>query len=402
MRLSRRRREEKTRRRRPTSPSSRGEGWNLRASVTTKKATSRPRGAGDGGVLLHGPPGCGKTLLARQLATTLEVDDDCLDVVNGPELLDKFVGVAERRVRDLFAKPRDEWARYRRHNKDASDSSSSSSWAAASLPPLRVIVFDEIDALCRERGAVDDTTGVRDSVTAQLLACLDGVDAAGNVLVVATTNRPELLDRALLRPGRLEVKIHVPPPRSRRDKQSVVRVHAAKILDTLENDDAKKFLFDGNSPLFDEDQSPGFSGADFAGFVRNALAIALDAAFRFEAGNDDDDDEGGGEIPVVVKVDDLRAALAAIRAEKLAHTKTGKKKHAWPQLALYESLWREEQAAEDVDEKVLATTPPESLEAARDILEFLAYDKRRIRLPIDRQRVDDLAYHFFRYLRASS
>ena len=82
--------------------------------------------------------------------------------------------------------------------------------SGAADAPLRVVVLDEIDALARERGSVaGDETGVRDSVTAQLLSCLDGVDDAGNLVVLATTNRPDLLDPALLRPGRLEVRVEV-------------------------------------------------------------------------------------------------------------------------------------------------------------------------------------------------
>ena len=156
------------------------------------------------GALLHGPPGCGKTLLARELGRALGVEDDRISIVNGPELLDKFVGVAEARVRGLFERSQQEWARYRL-KLDGGAFSRDTRQVDSTLtppPPLNVVIFDEIDAVCRERGTLTgDTTGVRDGVTAQLLACLDGVEDAGNVVVVATTNRPELLDRALLRPG---------------------------------------------------------------------------------------------------------------------------------------------------------------------------------------------------------
>ena len=109
-------------------------------------------------------------------------------MVNGPEILDKFVGEAERRVRELFAPAEAEWE------------------AAGDASELHVIVLDEMDAIARKRGAADgDTSGVRDSVVNQLLAKMDGVKEASNVLVVGLTNRPELIDDALLRPGRLEV-----------------------------------------------------------------------------------------------------------------------------------------------------------------------------------------------------
>lgn len=117
------------------------------------------------GILLSGPPGCGKTLLARELARSLGAREP--QVVNGPEILDKFVGEAERRVRELFAPAEAEWE------------------AAGDASELHVIVLDEMDAIARKRGAADgDTSGVRDSVVNQLLAKMDGVNELSNVLVI--------------------------------------------------------------------------------------------------------------------------------------------------------------------------------------------------------------------------
>lgn len=142
------------------------------------------------GVLLSGPPGCGKTLLARELARQLGAREP--QVVNGPEILSKFVGEAEANVRRLFAPAAEEFA------------------AAGAASALHVIILDEMDAIARARGSSSgDTSGVRDSVVNQLLAQMDGVVAAPNVLVIGCTNRPELIDPALLRPGRLEVQLEV-------------------------------------------------------------------------------------------------------------------------------------------------------------------------------------------------
>ncbi|KAJ1411520.1 ATPase, partial [Ochromonadaceae sp. CCMP2298] len=138
------------------------------------------------GLLLHGPPGTGKTLIAREIARTLNSVEP--KIVNGPEIMDKFVGEAERNIRDLFEDAERDWDRY------------------GHASPLHVIIFDEIDAIAKKRGSLDgDGSGVRDSCVNQLLSKIDGIKEANNVLVVGLTNRKDLLDMALLRAGRLEV-----------------------------------------------------------------------------------------------------------------------------------------------------------------------------------------------------
>jgi transitional endoplasmic reticulum ATPase len=134
------------------------------------------------GVLVYGPPGCGKTFLLRALAGTGQLN---VLAVKGAELLDKYVGESERAVRELF-----------RRAGDAS-------------PAL--IFLDEVDALAPRRGQSSDS-GVADRVVAALLTELDGAQPLRDVVVVGATNRPELIDPALLRPGRLERLIYVPPP----------------------------------------------------------------------------------------------------------------------------------------------------------------------------------------------
>ena len=156
------------------------------------------------GILLSGPPGCGKTLLARELSRILGAREPL--IVNGPEILDKYIGEAEKKVRELFLPAEQEF-------KALGDDSA-----------LHIIVLDEMDAIARKRGTMTaDTTGVRDSVVNQLLAKMDGVKEASNILVIGLTNRPELLDPALLRPGRLEVQLRVElPDREGMSSSSVV------------------------------------------------------------------------------------------------------------------------------------------------------------------------------------
>ncbi|ORB67863.1 AAA family ATPase [Mycolicibacterium tusciae] len=134
------------------------------------------------GVLLYGPPGCGKTFVVRALASSGRLS---VHAVKGAELMDKWVGASEKAVRDLFRRARD------------------------SAPSL--IFLDELDALAPRRGQSFDS-GVTDRVVASLLTELDGIEPLRNVVVLGATNRPDLIDPALLRPGRLEKLVFVEPP----------------------------------------------------------------------------------------------------------------------------------------------------------------------------------------------
>ena len=134
------------------------------------------------GVLLYGPPGCGKTFVVRALASTGKLS---VHAVKGSELMDKWVGSSEKAVRELFGRARD------------------------SAPSL--VFLDEIDALTPRRGQSFDS-GVTDRVVAALLTELDGIEPLRDVVVVGATNRPDLIDPGLLRPGRLEKLVFVEPP----------------------------------------------------------------------------------------------------------------------------------------------------------------------------------------------
>ncbi|GMY19271.1 vesicle-fusing ATPase-like [Fagus crenata] len=134
-------------------------------------------------------------------------------IVNGPEVLSKFVGETEKNVRDLFADAEND----QRNRGDDSD--------------LHVIIFDEIDAICKSRGSTRDGTGVHDSIVNQLLTKIDGVESLNNVLLIGMTNRKDLLDEALLRPGRLEVQIEISIP-DENGRLQILQIHTNKMKES--------------------------------------------------------------------------------------------------------------------------------------------------------------------------
>lgn len=193
------------------------------------------------GVLLYGPPGCGKTLLAK--AISHESGANFISV-KGPELLDKYVGESERAVRQVFERAR-------------------------SSSPC-VVFFDELDSLCPRRGSGSDGgggSGVSERVVNQLLTEMDGLDDRNSVFVIAATNRPELIDPAMLRPGRLDKLLYVPLP-SPQDRVSIVKALARKVALAPDVDLAA---------VATDSRANGYSGADCAALLREAgLAVLRD------------------------------------------------------------------------------------------------------------------------------
>ncbi|GAB3797052.1 ATP-binding protein [Micromonospora zhanjiangensis] len=185
------------------------------------------------GVLLYGPPGCGKTFLVTALAGSGRAN---VLSVKGAELLTKWVGESERAVRELFRRARE---------------------AAPTL-----VFLDEVDALAPVRGQATDG-GTTDRVVAALLTELDGVEPLRNVVVVGATNRPDLVDPALLRPGRLERLVYVPPPDA--DARREILTAAARAVPMASDVDLAGLA----------GELDGFSAADCAALVRESALAAM-------------------------------------------------------------------------------------------------------------------------------
>lgn len=289
------------------------------------------------GLLLYGPPGCGKTALAREISRALRARAP--KIVAAPELLDRWVGGSERLVRELFADAEAELAAC------CGDPAKSA---------LHVVVIDEIDAVFRKRSHSEEGgEATRSSTVNQILSKLDGVNAIPNVLLIGMTNRRELLDEALLRPGRLEVQIEIPLP-DKEGRREILRIHFGALRDqgrlspnlcraidggggggalrasSIALDDASESGAEttatvgrkrrawkraiagaltsypnsaNNYDLAANSVTGGFSGADLAGLVRCAGSIALSRARR----------DGAGIDGLLITLDDVKQALKEVK-----------------------------------------------------------------------------------------
>ncbi len=190
------------------------------------------------GILLYGPPGTGKTLLAKAVANESNAN---FISVKGPELLSKWVGESEKHVREMFRKARQ-------------------------VAPA-VIFFDEIDSLAPRRGGIGDSH-VTERVVSQLLTELDGLEELKDVVVIAATNRPDMVDPALLRAGRIERHIYIPPP-DKKAREEIFKIHLrGKPLDKdVDIEELAK-------------KTEGYSGADIEAICREAGMLAIREAIK--------------------------------------------------------------------------------------------------------------------------
>ncbi len=186
------------------------------------------------GILLYGPPGCGKTLLAKAIANESEAN---FISIKGPELLSKWVGESEKAVRKVFRKARQ-------------------------VAPA-IIFIDEIDSLFPRRGMGYADSGVTERVVSQMLTEMDGIQSLKDVVVIGATNRPDLIDPALLRPGRLERLVYVPPP-DKYGRLKILRVLTKK-MPLAKDVDLESIA----------ERTENYSGADLAAIVREAGLSAI-------------------------------------------------------------------------------------------------------------------------------
>jgi transitional endoplasmic reticulum ATPase len=186
------------------------------------------------GLLLYGPPGTGKTLLAKAAANESEAN---FISVKGPELLNKFVGESEKAIREVFRKARQ-------------------------ASPC-IIFFDEIDSVAPVRGSSSGDSNVTERVISQFLTEMDGLEELRNVIIIAATNRPDIVDPALLRPGRFDRLLLVPPPDLEARKQ-IFRIHTKKtpLAEDVKLDELAK-------------KTEGYTGADIASICNTAVMLSI-------------------------------------------------------------------------------------------------------------------------------
>ncbi len=195
------------------------------------------------GILLYGPPGCGKTLVAKKMGQILNCAEP--KIVNGPSLLSKYIGESEENVRKLF----------------------SDAIADKSGKKLHLIICDEFDALVKKRGSSGDNTGTGDKIVNQFLTMIDGPESLNNILLICMTNRKDLIDEAILRPGRLEVQIEIGLP-DESGRKEILSIHTKQMKSTGHMDDTINLNEIASN-------TKNFTGAEIESVVKTSVSYAL-------------------------------------------------------------------------------------------------------------------------------
>ena len=229
------------------------------------------------GILLHGPSGTGKTLLAKAVATQSEAN---FVSVRGPELLSKWVGESERGIREIFRRARQ-------------------------ASPC-VVFFDEIDSIAPIRGAGGETA-VTERVVSQLLTELDGMENMHGVVVLAATNRPDMIDPALLRPGRFDKIIQIPLP-NKESRKMILKINAEKIPINDNPNDPQRVDIDKIAEMTD-----GLSGADTAAIANTAVSLVI---HEFLDTHPDVKDIEKSSVDAKVTMKHFEAAVKKVREQK--------------------------------------------------------------------------------------
>ncbi len=215
--------------------------WPLKYKAVFTHANANP----PKGIFLYGPPGTGKTLIAKAVANESEAN---FISVKGPELLSKWVGESEKGVREVFRKAR--------------------------MAAPCIVFFDEIDAIAPIRSGYAGDSHVTERIISQLLTELDGLEVLKNVVVISATNRPDIVDPALLRPGRFDRLLYVPPP-DRDTRVEIIKIHTRDI--PLAEDVNIEHL---------ADMTENFTGADIASFTSTAVMLAIrEHVYKYEDPN---------------------------------------------------------------------------------------------------------------------
>lgn len=190
------------------------------------------------GILLYGPPGCSKTLIAKAIATETKMN---FISIKGPELLSKYVGESEKSIKEIFRK--------------------------AKVASPCILFFDEIDSLTTKRSnSSDSTSGVNNRILSQLLIEMDGINSKNEIIIIGATNRPDMIDNALLRPGRFDRLLYVKLP-DLETRTEIFKIYSKKSKGVV--------LSDGDYKELGE-MSDGYSGAEIESICREACLIRLE------------------------------------------------------------------------------------------------------------------------------